>query len=160
MCSPQSRADGCMFLRVTFYILYSLKSWCSYLLDPAKQSYRLYDAWAFPTPTLVLCRPMVKDAITLQGVFPISYANTACLPYRMWPGSRDGGPFLLSLDMLDKEEHVERGRRVHCSHFKRLLEYRRGMKGQSLSKEGAGWTGTEQSLLWEQGTFLQQGANL
>lgn len=76
--------------------------------------------------------------VTIQGMFPISSANIPCLPYRMWPGSRDETPFLLILDMLDKEEHLERGRRVHYSHFKRFLKYRRVMKGQGLGREGAG----------------------
>lgn len=75
----------------------------------------------------------VKDLITMQGVFPVNSANIPYLPYRMWPG-----PFLLVLDMEDKEEHLERGRRDHYSHFKRLLKYRTGMKGQGLGREGTG----------------------
>lgn len=78
---------------------------------------------------LLLGRPILKDATTMQGVFPTSSANITCLPYTMWPGCRDEVPFLLVLDRLNKE-HLERGRRVHSSHFKRILKYRRDMKGQ------------------------------
>lgn len=162
-CSSHLEADGCVFPSGTFYIPSSLKCWCTDLLDPAKQSYGLYDAWMhFPLHTSArqVQHNTVKDLTTMQRVFPVSSANIPSLPYRMWPGSRDEGPFLLVLDTVDKEEHLKRGRKDHYFHFKRLLKYRRCVKGQGLGREGAGWAGTEQSLLWEQGTCLQQEANL
>lgn len=73
-----------------------------------------------------------------SGVFLISYANIACLPYRTWLGSRDEGAFLLFLGMLGQEEHLERGESVHHANSKRLLEYRVGHE-MPRTEQGGSW---------------------
>lgn len=70
-----------------------------------------------------------------SGVFPISYANITCWPYRMW-GWAAG---MLFLGTLGQEEHLERGRRVHYAHSKMLLECRLGHESPRTEQGGRWW---------------------
>lgn len=80
---------------------------------------------------------MVEDGTTIQGVFPTSSANITCLPDRMWPGCSEEGPFLLVLDMLDKEEHLEKVRRVHYSSLQGTSQVQ---EGYERPRPGQGWS--------------------